>query len=340
MQIRFPQLAAQLQKSPAPACLISGDEPLQVMEAGDMVRAHWRKNGCEERRVYDVGAGFDWQRFTDEVANIGLFAKRRLVELRFSAAPDKNAARHILHCITHTTRDNVFLIVCGRIDARTMRSDWVTGIDRIGLVLRVWPLEGPQLERWLRQRLQQFSLRATREALQILSHRIEGNLLAAAQEIEKLRLFAENGAVSAHSVTLAVADSARYEAFQLVEYALAGDAAACVRSLQRLREEGVAPLQILAALSYEIRKLSRAAAQTERGVSAPEALRSEGVWPRRIPLMRQALQRHGRRRIEALLQYAARVDRAVKGDKNLSVWGELSRLSLRLAGVRALRTAA
>ncbi len=339
MQIRFSQLDAQLKNGPVPAHLVSGDEPLQLVEACDAIRARYRESGCEERKVYDVERGFDWQAFADEVANIGLFSSRRLVEVRFAAAPDKSAGERILHCITHCIQDNFFLFRCGRLDARAMKSAWVQGIDRVGIVLRVWPLEGRQLESWLRGRLQKFSLSADRETLQMLCHRVEGNLLAAAQEIEKLRLFAENGAINTHTVSMAVADNARYDVFQLVEYALTGDAAACVRSLQRLREEGTPPLQILAVLSREIRKLGRAAVQIERGVSDLEALRNEGVWQRRIPLMRQALQRHRRPGLEALLQYAARVDRAVKGDKNLSAWGELSRLSLRLAGIYALRTA-
>jgi len=131
MQIRFSQLEAQLQTGPAPAYLVSGDEPLQLVEACDAIRAHCRASGCQERKVYDAERGFDWQLFADEVANIGLFSSRRLVEVRFAQAPDKNAGERILHCITHCIQDNFFLFRCGRLDAHSMKSAWVQGIDRV-----------------------------------------------------------------------------------------------------------------------------------------------------------------------------------------------------------------
>ena len=332
MQIKPAKLQAHLQDKLLNFYLVCGDEPLQLREACDAIRARCRAAGCQEREVLDVERGFDWQRLGTAISNMGLFSERRLVELRFgTAVPDKQAAGQIATCSEKNIGENVLLIICGKPDRR---SAWFKAADAAGGVVTARPLDAQQLAEWLQIRLRQASLQLSAAAMQILKERVEGNLLAADQEIERLRLFAKDGLVDEELVLQAVADSARYDAFQLTERALAGDAPSCVKMLEGLQGEGTAPAMILGALVREIRIMAMAAAAAERGDNADAVMKRAGAWPKRLAQLKKSLVRHSSASLEQLLRQAARTDRAIKGAPGLSAPEELSRLVLGLAGKR------
>ena len=331
MQLKPEKLDAHLQDKLLSLYLVCGDEPLQMREACDAIRACARTAGCTEREVLDVERGFDWRRFNEATGNMGLFSSRRLIELRFgSAAPDKKAAEQIALCAKRDSGEDVLLISCGKADRR---SAWFKAADAAGAVVTARPLDARQLGDWLQKRLQRAGLQLNPAAMQILRDRVEGNLLAAAQEVERLQAFAgDDGTVDEETMLQAVADSARYDAFQLTERALNGDARSCVKILAGLQGEGAAPALILGALAREIRLLALAAAESERGGSAEAVMKRAGAWPKRLAYLTRALSRHSSSSLEQLLRWAARTDRAIKGAPGLSAPQELSRLVLGLAG--------
>ena len=209
-------------------------------------------------------------------------------------------------------------------------------LERHGAWVQVWPVDEKRLPQWIRSRMRDAGLLPDNDAVQLLADRVEGNLLAAQQEIEKLRLLNGPGAVDAPVVRQAVADSARFDIFTLTDAALEGKAARAARILEGLRSEGQEPVLILWALAREIRTLSSLAFEIESGKRAEAAMAAARVWRNRIPLVKAALSRHRQRQLHEMLLLAGRVDRIIKGLAPGRAWDELARLVAGLSGVRVL----
>ncbi len=335
MRLRSDQLAAHLAKPLLPIYLVSGDEPLQLNEATDVLRAAARAQGYSEREVLQVEAGFDWGALAAAGSNLSLFAERRLIELRMpSGKPGDAGSKALCAYAAAATPDNLLLISCGKLDKQQQKSKWFTALESAGAVIQIWPVEPSALPGWIRQRLQGRGLQPTAEAAQLLAERVEGNLLAAAQEVEKLALLYGSGGLDAEQVRSAVADSARYDVFELADTALAGDGARCARVLEGLRGEGDDPVLILWALVREVRALAQVAAGQAAGTPLETLFQQHKVWDKRKPLYQAALKRHNLRRWRALLRRAARLDRICKGAEPGNPWDELLQFSLLMAGVR------
>lgn len=335
MRLRSDQLAAHLAKPLLPIYLVSGDEPLQLNEATDALRAAARAQGYSEREVLQVEAGFDWGALAAAGSNLSLFAERRLIELRMpSGKPGDAGSKALCAYAAAATPDNLLLISCGKLDKQQQKSKWFTALESAGAVIQIWPVEPSALPGWIRQRLQGRGLQPTAEAAQLLAERVEGNLLAAAQEVEKLALLYGGGGLDAEQVRSAVADSARYDVFELADTALAGDGARCARVLEGLRGEGDDPVLILWALVREVRALAQVAAGQAAGTPLETLFQQHKVWDKRKPLYQAALKRHNLRRWRALLRRAARLDRICKGAEPGNPWDELLQFSLLMAGVR------
>jgi len=335
MRLRSDQLAAHLAKPLLPIYLVSGDEPLQLNEATDVLRAAARAQGYSEREVLQVEAGFDWGALAAAGSNLSLFAERRLIELRMpSGKPGDAGSKALCAYAAAATPDNLLLISCGKLDKQQQKSKWFTALESAGAVIQIWPVEPSALPGWIRQRLQGRGLQPTAEAAQLLAERVEGNLLAAAQEVEKLALLYGGGGLDAEQVRSAVADSARYDVFELADTALAGDGARCARVLEGLRGEGDDPVLILWALVREVRALAQVAAGQAAGTPLETLFQQHKVWDKRKPLYQAALKRHNLRRWRALLRRAARLDRICKGAEPGNPWDELLQFSLLMAGVR------
>ena len=335
MKLRFDQLDGHLQQGLQPIYLLSGDEPLQLGEAADAIRAAARAQGFAEREVMHVEAGFDWNGLAASSNTLSLFAEQRLIDLRLpTGKPGKEGGAALADYAANPPQDTVLLITSGKLDKNASKAKWFKALDSAGVTLQVWPVEPAQLPRWVGQRMRSRGLNASPEAAQLLAERVEGNLLAAAQEVEKLRLLYGESAIDAEMVEQGVADSARYDIFELVDTALLGDTARVARIMEGLQGEGVEPIIILWALLREIRAMEEMAYEIEHGSNVEQVMKSRWVWQKRQPAVRAGLKRHNQRRWSQLLRRAVRIDRMVKGAEPGNPRDELLQLALLMAGLR------
>ena len=339
MKLAPAQLNKHLQGTLAPVYIVSGDDPLLCQEAADAIRAAARQQGYDERQVFSADANFDWGNLLLAGASLSLFAQRRLLELRLpSGKPgDKGAAALIEYC-AKPAEDTLLLISLPKLDGSAQKTKWGKALIEGGQCqfIQIWPVDAQQLPQWINQRLSQAGLSAQRDAVDLIAARVEGNLLAAAQEIEKLKLLAEGNQITVETVQAAVADSARFDVFGLVDAILNGEAGHALRMLEGLRGEGVEPPVILWALARELRLLAGLAQQFSQGVPLDKAFSQARppVWDKRRPLVSKALQRLSAQRWAMLLQDAQRIDAQIKGQAEGSPWTSLARLSLLMAGQR------
>ena len=332
MQLKPEQLEQQLKKHGVQRCyLVSGDEALIVQECADAIRAAARAAGCIEREVIEITSAGDWQALLQSGGAMSLFAERKLIEVRLpSGKPGTEGSKAIVAYLAMDT-DDILLVVAGKIDRQSQKSKWYTGLDTAGAVITVWPIGANELPRWLTQRLKSAGLEADREAVQMLAERVEGNLLAAAQEVEKLKLLVTGNQVTAQTVMETVLDNARYNTFGLVDTALAGDARGALRTLRGLQAESTQPPVVLWTLVRDIKLLATLAEDQRRGVPIMQAMNQHGVWRTRTALIQSALQRHTVSSLARLQSLAYTVDGSVKGFAQGDPWDHLERMVAELA---------
>lgn len=341
MKISGDNLAATLSRGLGPIYLVSGDEPLLVNEAADAIRARARKEGFTERDLHVVERGFDWNALLADSRAMSLFAQRKIVEIRLpNAAPGDQGANAIIELAQQPSPDNVVLIITGKMDGRVQNSKWVSAVEKSGAVIQVWPIDLPRLPAWIRERLGKHGLQADQDAALELAERIEGNLLAAHQEVEKLALLLPPGPVTLQTVLDSVADSARYDVLQLGEAAMRGKTSRALRVLEGLRGEGIDPVLVLWAVNKDLQWIARAQHLMRNGQSADSAMNAVYVWRPRQTAMRDALNRLKPSAVRGLLQDASRVDRAIKGVLRTDPWVELEGLVARFSGVPLSRSKA
>ncbi|MCP5142567.1 MAG: DNA polymerase III subunit delta [Gammaproteobacteria bacterium] len=322
-----------------PIYLISGDEPLQLMEAEDAVRRAAREWGAIDREILEVDRSFDWHQLDQAASNLSLFAERRLLELRIpTGKPGKEGGEALTRYAERPAEDTVLLVTAGRLDQASLKTRWYQAVTQIGASLRVWPVEAPQLPRWISERLASKGLQPRPGVSELLAERVEGNLLAAAQEIDKLLILNGPGMLDLDSVLASVSDQSRFDVFGLVDAALAGDVIRSTHMLASVRAEGIAQPVVLWALVGAIRTLAQMAFQIAAGDSVDDQLRKQRVWEKRKAAHRAALRRFPAAAWHELVKRAARVDRVVKGARAGDAWEELLHLTLALCGQRPLST--
>ena len=340
MKISGDNLASSLARQLQTIYLVSGDEPLLVNEAADAIRAAARKQGFVERELHVVERGFDWQGLIAGSRSMSLFAERKIVEIRMAnAAPGEQGADAIVELAEQPSADTLVLIITGKLDGRTQNSRWVSAVEKRGVLIQVWPIDLPRLPAWIRERLGRHKLQADAAAAALLAERVEGNLLAAHQEIEKLALLLPPGAITAETIVDAVADSARFDVLQLGEAAMRGQTARALRILEGLRGEDVEPTLILWAVNKDLQWIARARNLMRKGQSAESAMNALYVWRPRQAAMGQALGRLNGHTVRNLVLDAERVDKTIKGVLKGDPWLELERLVARLAGVKVATVA-
>ena len=319
MQLKAPELVGQLKGVLAPVYFLSGDETLLVEEAADSILAAARSNGFSERTLLHAEAGFKWHEVLQEGAAMSLFAEKKVIDLRNPAAKfDKDASAVLREYCENPPEDNLLLIRCPRIDAKQKNSAWFKALDRAGVTVQFWPIGVGELPRWLTGRLAQAGQTLEPAALAYLSERVEGNLLAAVQEVEKLRLAEVEQPVTLEAMTALLEDAAHYDVFELLDSAFTGDAARIPRMVRGLRAEGVALFAVLGALTNQLRQIG------------------EGRVP---PFRRRVTDRLVKRlgslkAIDRVLAQCALVDQQGKGQLLGDAWLSLEDLLLRLAGSR------
>lgn len=341
MKLRTDQLDNHLKRQLTPVYIVSGDEPLQVSECCDQIRHQARQMGFSERHVYHAESGFDWGELLQAANSLSLFAQKQILELRMpNGKPGDTGRKALLEYIKHPSEDNLLLIITDRLDNATQKSKWFKALEQSGTFIPVWPIESSQLPQWISRRLQTDGYAASPEVLSLISERVEGNLLAASQEIEKLKLLAKDRVIDEETVKESVSDSARYDVFQLLDTALEGNIKQCVRILGGLRGEGIEPPVVLWALARDIRLLSHLSRLKSRGLSTDLAIDQSAkvlgfapfILKRRRALLDKCLQRHSERNLRQMLVGAGQVDRCVKGLEKNNPWDELLSLVLFLGG--------
>jgi DNA polymerase-3 subunit delta len=331
MQIRSEQLEGMLAKGLSPIYAIHGDEPLLSLEAADAVRSAARKAGFTEREVLEPGRHFDWSEFQHAVASMSLFGGRKIVELRLATGkPGTDGAASLAGYCERPSAEVLLIVSMPRLDRATQASSWFAGLARAGVLVDVWPVERSRLPAWIAERLGRQKQRAPREALEFLADRVEGNLLAAHQEVQKLALLAPPGEIGLEQLRDVVANVARYDAYTACEAMLAGDASRYVRVIDGLKSEGEAPSLVLWALSEELQALARIQAGAAAGRPLDDLLRENRVWgPRQRP-MKAAAARVKPAAVKRALAQAAALDRAIKGVGSGEPWDEFLKLGLGL----------
>lgn len=337
MRLRIDQLEGHLAKGLAPIYFLTGDEPLQRGETADAIRRRAREEGFTGRHILDAGKGFDWNELSAEANSLSLFAEKRIIDLRLAgAAIGRAGGQALTEYAARPPADILLLITCPKLDRSQQNSKWVKTLEQAGVMIQIWPIEGQRLQPWIEQRLRRRGLVPEPEVAPMLAERVEGNLLAAAQEIDKLLLLNGPGALTAAKLAEAVSDSARFDVFGLVDSALLGKPARVMRMLAGLRAEGVPPAVVLWALAREIRQLAAMAFEMEKGQSADQAMAAHRVWNQRKAMVRQGLKRLPRRRWQRLLAACALVDRTIKGQEKGNPWEILRGIAITMAGARGL----
>lgn len=335
MKVYPEKLAAQLSRSISPVYVISGDEPLLVQESCDLLRAALRKNGYTERSIHHVDASFNWEALLFDANSMSLFADKKLLELRMpTGKPGDKGGKVLRSYAENPPEDNVLLLITDKLDGGTLRSKWFTALDKSGVSIQIWPIEAQQLPAWIQDRARKVGLGLEGGAAQVLSDKVEGNLLAAVQEIELLRLICSEGKVTVDQVIEGVSDNTRYNIFSLLDVALAGNRKKTVQMVQGLRSEGTEILHILGLVARELRALTSMAGKTASGQSIDAAMNGARVWQKRKRVVGYALNHHSLQQFEKMLIQAGKIDQMVKGLQTGNPWDELASLMINLSGIK------
>lgn len=324
------QLPQLLKKGLAPVYLVSGDEPLLVQECCDQIRKAAREAGFADRVTYHADHQLDWSAVGEEFGALSLFAARRRIEIHLPTGKLGDSGRKVLERVLPEPPDDIVLVlISARLDAAETRRKWYKLLQDQGVHVTVWPVDAGKFNGWLQQRARAQNLNLTRGALDMLGERLEGNLLAAAQELERLALFSNGDTIDEEAVERAVQDSARFNVFELVTELLNGNAGNAQRIIGFIQQEGENPLGLLSILSRDLNVLLELQHARE---PAGTFLKQRGIrQPQRAKALEQAARRLPRNKLYQALNLCSEVDRAAKGFGNLTPWHHLREMSSLLA---------
>jgi len=336
MQLAPAQLAAHLKQGLQALYVLVGDEPLAHRECLDAIRQAARLQGFDERNSLLVERAFNWQQIASYGASISLFASRRLLEINVpSGKPGVEGGKALQALASQPLSDTTALIILPKLEREAKNSAWFSALEKQAVVINLEEVPASQLPKWIGARLAQQGQQASPATLEFLAHQVEGNLLAANQEVQKLGLLHPAGELSDDAVRQAVLNVSRYDAFQLGEAVLAGDSARTVRILQGLQDEGENAVAVMNPLMWVLRPLLGIKQAELRGENIMQAMTSARIYGERQALVKRALSRLSLRQLEAALQKLADIDKTAKGVMQGDAWLEISRLCFGLAGVRA-----
>ena len=331
MQLRSEQLAEHLARPLAPLYVVHGDEPLLVLEAADAIRTAARGQGYDEREVLVAGAGFRWDQLAQAGGNLSLFGGNKLIDLRIpSGKPGRDGGEALQRHCEKSGEGLMTLITLPQLDWQAKKAAWFTALGQAGVVLELNAPPLHLLPNWIDMRLARQKQSGTVEALAFIAGHVEGNLLAAHQEIQKLGLLYPQGQLTLEQVEESVLDVTRYDVDKLRAALLAGDTQRCARLLEGLRAEDTAPPLVLWALAQETRTLAQLRIQLDQGASFDSACSAAKIFGARQGAYRNAAQRCPTPLLRTALLQAARIDRMIKGLARGDLWDEFLQLALRL----------
>lgn len=339
MRLHFHKLHTHLQQQLLPMYLVSGDEPLQCNEALDAIRTAARSRGYIEREILDHDKNFDWQQLA-EMANVrSLFGTQRLIELRLSVSKIGNdGSAAIVEWSNHPPPDTLLIISSPKLERAQMTSKWIQALEQHGGAIYVWPIEKQQLASWLEQRLQTRGFVPDKGVAAWLAEQVEGNLLAGAQEIEKLALLQNKVNISLEQIMQVVSDSSRFNIFELADAVIDGDAKRCLRILHALRDEGEAEALVLWVLVKEMRLLNNLITQIKHGTNMSQLITSKReIRTNRHSSYIKALARiqkiENKGMFYSLINQCLKADLSIKGQSRDNAWLILENIALNMTGV-------
>jgi len=339
MNIKFEELNNHLKGGLKSVYLVGGDEPLLRDEACDLVRKAALAAGCEERKVFHVEPGFDWTTLLMEANNYSLFSQQKIIELRINSGKiGDQGNKALLSYLQNIPDDTLLLLIVDKLDQKIKKTKWFSLLDKTGVVVQIWPINQKSLPAWIVQRMRARGIKPNQDVVSLIAYRTEGNLLAAAQEVEKLYLIYGNAEINADDVAASVFENTRFDVFQLVDMALLGDTKQVNRIISELRAEGVETVIILWALAREIRSLVTMAWHMQYNkMSSNQALAQARVWPKRKAAVSACLQRHKYSEFLVILKMISHIDKIVKGMEAGNIWDELLQLCLNTADSQYMR---
>jgi DNA polymerase-3 subunit delta len=327
MSLRPDQLATALESSLAPVYLLAGTEPLLVQECRDQVIRAARSQGFTERSVYEVRGHFDWSQLSEEGAALSLFSSQKILDIRLpTGKPGQEGAKVLAEMARAADPDVLLLVSCGDWSGAMRKLKWTGELARAGVLVEIWPVRPRELPGWIRNRMAAAGLAPEPEAVALLAEMVEGNLLAAQQEIDKLVLGGGNRRVGVDDVRQSVANSARFDSFRLVECALAGQLDECLRVASGLQRTGVAIQLVYAALYRELSLADKVRAAVDSGEQQGAAFKKLRIWPARQGPVRVACGRLKAADFGDAFRALSLIDRQSKGRAPGDAWQTLDRL--------------
>jgi DNA polymerase-3 subunit delta len=335
MQLAQAQLEKHLNLGLQPLYALVGDEPLAQQESIDAIRLAARSQGFDERNSLTVDRAFNWQQIQSYGQSISLFSSQRLLEINIpSGKPGVDGGKALQALASAAIPDTSVVIILPKLEREAKNSAWFSSLEKQAVTIYVDEVNAAHLPKWIANRLAMQGQHTGQQTLAFLAHQVEGNLLAANQEVQKLGLLYPQGELSDASVRDAVLNVSRYDAFQLGEAVLAGDAARTARILQGLQDEGENAVAVMSPLLWVLRPLVRIKQAEMRGENIMNAMTSARIYGDRQSLVKRALARLSLRQLEAALQKLADIDKTAKGVMLGDAWLEISRLCFGLARVR------
>ena len=342
MAIKFESLPKRLQKNLAPVWLLAGDEPMQKIEATDLIRTAAEKQGYTERIVLNVmDSGFNWAQLTRLAVNVSMFSSQRIIELRSDEKKlTKESGTAIVNYLSHCSTEDVLIVSSGKLDKATRRTKWFTELQQVlddcaGVCVDIWPVAAARLPQWLQDRLAAQGKHISEVAARFVADCVEGNLLMARQEVDKLVLLSDAETLRDEQVRDVLMDSARFNVFMLFENACAGNIVRVFRILGSLRNEGVELMAVYGVLMWELRRLCDFAERINNGESEQQVFRRLNVFARAQQLaMKQVAEKQSVAVLQKQLRQAIHLERMIKDSRSnvLTLWDEIGFCLARVAG--------
>lgn len=327
MKLTYEQLSTHLKEALLPIYLISGDETLLVNNARDYICQQSKQHHFDEHLKLETSTHFDWDQFSLMLQTRSLLANKRLIELTISGGkPGIQGSKMLQNYAKKPFKDVILLIITPKLDSTATQSAWFKSINTTGATLAIWPIEPKQFPQWIKMQLQKANLTMEPLAIQFLCDCVEGNLLAAKQEIDKLSLQYGHGHLTLKKVEEALSDHSHYDIFTLVDYALQGDTKYVIKILANLENEGVEPILILWGLCKELRTIANIQFDRKSNPNLVTLFQQYQVWSKRQPIIKQALNRITYNQALHFIQQAATIDRMIKGIETGNSWTALTQL--------------
>ncbi|MEC9375693.1 MAG: DNA polymerase III subunit delta [Pseudomonadota bacterium] len=336
MKVSVDNINSQLNKELASVYFITGDENLLVGEVKDKIRSFARSQGFDERETHTVDAKFNWDELRQSLNNLSLFSARRIIELDLiSGSPGRDGSKAIINHLDNPPPDTLLIISAPKLDRRASKAKWAQKIEKQGCWVSVYSISPERLSGWLSHRMKKNGLKFETSAIDALATLVEGNLLAADQEIKKLALLEHNKTLTEEIILRAVADGARFDIFQLADAAINQDSPRAIRVFYGLKREGTPAPLVLWALIREINTLISLWSLIDQGEKLDLAMQNLRIWDSRKSMFRCALKNHDESSIRLLSLRSTLTDRVIKGAHEGKPWDSLLELLLLLVSPKS-----